>query len=98
MNEYKPWDEMGIPEVEYWKLKYLEARRELAEGGCMKRIRTITVAEIKPGDCIETVSGVVLNNVRIERDAYDATQFVIREKHTGSSVALGASIGVYLLG
>ena len=28
-NEYKPWEQYGITECEYWKWRYLEAREEI---------------------------------------------------------------------
>jgi len=30
-NQYQPWIELGITELEYWKIRYLEARKEVAQ-------------------------------------------------------------------
>ena len=31
MNEYKPWEELGQTEVEYWKARYLENAKRIDE-------------------------------------------------------------------
>ena len=29
MNQYEPWIELGMTELEYWKHRYIEAQKEL---------------------------------------------------------------------
>lgn len=31
MNEYCPWEELGLTEVEYWKQRYIEAQKSLVD-------------------------------------------------------------------
>ena len=61
-----------------------------------KRIKTISVAEIRSGDSIETVSGLCFYNVMTEPSLGDETQITIRD-NLNQAITLGASIGVYLI-
>lgn len=31
MNQYKPWVELGISELEYWKMRFIEAEKLLCK-------------------------------------------------------------------
>ena len=30
MNEHKPWEENQMSELDYWKMRYIEAQKEIA--------------------------------------------------------------------
>ena len=58
VNQYQPWVSEGIPEVEYWKRKYLEARMETEQ--LSLRVDELT-AEITEQDYIEPCDVVGCN-------------------------------------